>query len=58
VLFFFGDLYPGVLCIVRSAKVRYFHMFDSSTLLPQHAEVDLTLEEIVAKSVSCAEVRR
>ncbi len=58
VLFFFGDLYPGVLCIVRQVRVRYFHMFDSSSLLPQHAEVDLTLEEIVQKSVSYSEVRR
>ena len=58
VLFFFGDLYPGVTCIVRSVRVRYFHMFDSDTLLPQHAEVDLTLEEIVAKSVDYRKVRK
>ena len=58
VLFFFGDLYPGVTCIVRSVRVRYFHMFDSDTLLPQHAEADLTLEEIVAKSVDYRKVRK
>lgn len=58
VLFFFGDLYPGVLCIVRQARTRYFHMFDRDSLLPQRAEVELTLEEIVPKSVSYTEVRR
>lgn len=58
VLFFFGDLYPGVLCIVKSVRVRYFHMFDGSSLLPQHAEVDMTLEEIVEKSVDYRKVRK
>jgi hypothetical protein len=58
VLFFLGDLYPGVLCIVRQVRTRYFHMFDSENLLPQHAEVDMMLEEIVAKSVDYTEVRR
>jgi len=58
VLLFFGDLYPGTLCIVRLVRVRYFHMFDKDTLLPQHAEIDLTLEEIVAKSVSYTQVRK
>jgi hypothetical protein len=58
VLFFLGDLYPGVLCIVRQVRVRYFHMFDTDSLLPQHAEVELALEEIVAKSVSYSEVRK
>ena len=58
VLFFFGDLYTGVLCIVRQVRVRYFHMFDQANLLPQHAEVDITLEEIVDKSVSYIEVRK
>jgi len=58
VLFFFGDLYAGVPCIVRQVRVRYFHMFDQTNLLPQHAEVDITLEEIVSKSVSYSEVRR
>jgi len=57
-LFFFGELYPGVLCIIRQVKVRYFHMFEKDTLLPQHAEVDLILEEIVQKSVSFSEVRK
>lgn len=58
VLFFFGDLYPGVMCIVRLVRARYFHMFDADSLLPQHAEVDLTLEEIVPRSVNYTEVRR
>jgi hypothetical protein len=57
VLFFLGDLYPGVLCIVRQVRARYFHMFDLDNLLPQHAEVEMTLEEIVQKSVSYSEVR-
>ena len=58
VLFFFGDLYPGVMCVVRQVRARYFHMFDRDNLLPQHAEVDLTLEEIVVKSVDYTAVRR
>ncbi len=58
VLFFFGDLYPGTLCVVRQARTRYFHMFDKDNLLPQHAEVELTLEEIVQKSVDYTEVRK
>jgi len=58
VLFFFGDLYPGTLCVVRQVRARYFHMFDRDSLLPQRAEVELTLEEIVPKSVSYTEVRR
>jgi len=57
-LFFFGDLYPGVLCILRGARVRFFHMFDRDSLLPQRAEVELSLEEIVQKSVSYSEVRK
>jgi hypothetical protein len=58
VLFFFDDLYTGMPCIVRQVRVRYFHMFDQTNLLPQHAEVDITLEEIVNKSVDYSEVRR
>lgn len=58
VLFFFGDLYPGVQCIVRQVRVRYFHMFDSESLLPRHAEVDVTLEEIVSQSMDYTQVRR
>jgi hypothetical protein len=33
-------------------------MFDKDNLLPQHAEVELTLEEIVQKSVDYTEVRK
>lgn len=58
VLFFFGDLYPGIMCIVRQVRVRYFSMFDHDTLLPQCAEVDITLEEIVSKSVDYRKVRK
>ncbi|MHB9037087.1 MAG: hypothetical protein ACYC64_10485 [Armatimonadota bacterium] len=58
VLFFLGDLYPGTLCIVRQVRAHYFHMFDKDSLLPQHAEVEMTLEEVVPKSVSYSEVRR
>jgi len=47
----FGDLFPGLLCIVREVKARYFHLFDRDTLLPQHAEVELVLEEYVDESV-------
>ena len=58
VMLFFGELYPGVMCIVRSVRVRYFTLFDKDTLLPQHAEVDLGLEEIITKSVDYRSVRR
>lgn len=58
ILFFFGDLYPGTLCVVRQVRTRYFHMFDKDNLLPQHAEVELTFEEIVQKSVDYTELRR
>lgn len=58
VLLFFGELYPGVLCIVREVKARYFQLFDRDTLLPQRAEVDLVLEEFVDESVDFSQVRR
>jgi len=58
VLFIFGDLYPGVLCVVRQVKVRYFHLFDRDSLLPQRAEVEMVLEEYVGASVNVSEVRR
>ena len=58
VLLIFGDLYPGVECVVRKVKARYFHMFDRDNLLPQHAEVDLVLEEYVDESVNYTEVRQ
>lgn len=56
-LFLFGDLYPGMLCVVRQVKARYFHMFDRDSLRPQHAEVDVVLEEYVEESVGYREVR-
>lgn len=40
VLLFLGELYPGVLCIVRQVRARYFQLFDRDTLLPQCAEVE------------------
>ncbi len=57
VIFMFGDLYPGVLCVVRQVKARFFHMFDRDNLLPQHAEVDVMLEEYIDQSVDYSEVR-
>jgi len=46
VLFMFGDLYSGVLCL-----------FDRDNLFPQHVEVDMVLEEYIDESVDCSEVR-
>jgi len=57
VLFIFGDLFPGVVCIVPSVKARFFHLFDQSTLAPQRAEVDVTLEEYVEQSKGPNEAR-
>ncbi len=57
VILIFGDLYPGVTCIVRSVKARYFGLFDQTNLAPQRAEVDITLEEFVDQSVNGSEVR-
>jgi len=57
VLFIFGDLFPGVVCIVPSVKARFFHLFDQSTLAPQRAEVDVTLEEYVEQSKEPNEAR-
>jgi len=41
VIFIFGELYPEVVCIVRSVKARYFNLFETETLIPQQAEVDI-----------------
>ena len=57
VLFLFGELYPGVECVVRQVKARYFHLFDRDNLRPQHAEVDVVLEEYIDESVGYGEVR-
>ena len=57
VLCFFRDLYAGVPCIVRQLRVGYFHRFDQRNLVPEHAEAEITLEEIVSRSVSYSEVR-
>lgn len=56
VLFFFGTVYPGVPCIVTQVKVRYFGLFESS-LLPQRAEVEITLEEYREQSVNYKTIR-
>ncbi len=56
VIFIFGELYPGVVCIVRNVKARYFNLFDNS-LAPQQAEVDITLDEWVEKSINYNIVR-
>ena len=58
VLFFFGELYPGMTCVVREVRAHYAYLFDPDTLQPQRAEVEITLEEIVPQSVSYREVRR
>ena len=57
VIFIFGDLYPGVTCIVRQVKARFFGLFDPRRLAPQRAEVELVLEEYVEQSIHYAEVR-
>ncbi len=57
VIFILGELYPGVTCIVRNVKARYFNLFDQNSLAPQQAEVDVTLEEWVDKSVSYNQIR-
>jgi len=58
VLFFFGELYPGLACLVREVRAHYAYLFDPATLQPQRAEVEITLEELVSQSVNAAEVRR
>jgi hypothetical protein len=57
VILIFGDLYPGVTCIVRQVKARFFGLFDQINLAPQRAEVDISLEEYVDQSVNWSEVR-
>jgi len=57
VIFVFGDLFPGVLCVVRDVKARFHGLFEPETLLPQQADVDLALEEYVEESVSYSDVR-
>jgi hypothetical protein len=58
VLFFFGELYPGLACLVREVRAHYSYLFDPDTLQPRRADVELTLEELVERSVSYREVRR
>ncbi|OPZ83699.1 MAG: hypothetical protein BWY76_02162 [bacterium ADurb.Bin429] len=58
VLFFFGELYPGIACLVREVRAHYAYLFDPATLQPQRADVEITLEELVSQSVNAREVRR
>jgi hypothetical protein len=58
VILVFGDLYPGILCVVRSVNVKYFGLFDTENLLPQRAEIDIALEEIVESSVNWKDIRK
>jgi hypothetical protein len=57
VLFFFGELYPGIACLVREVRAHYSYLFDPETLQPRRADVEVTLEELVDRSVSYREVR-
>ncbi|CAM2066710.1 CIS-tube domain-containing protein [Sulfidibacter corallicola] len=57
VMLVYGQLYPGLVCIVKQVKARFFELFDRESLLPQRAEVDLTLEEYIERSVEVMEVR-
>jgi len=57
VIFVFGELFPGVLCVVRDVKARFYGLFEPETLLPQQADVDVALEEYVDESVPYSEVR-
>ncbi|MHB9131132.1 MAG: CIS tube protein [Armatimonadota bacterium] len=57
VLLFFGELYPGIECLVRDVTARYSYLFDQQTLLPQRADVELVLEEYVGHSISSTQVR-
>jgi len=57
VILVFGDLFPGVLCILRQAKARFHGLFEPDTLTPQQADVDVVLEEYVDESVPYSEVR-
>ncbi len=52
VLLVVGDLYSGIECVVKQVRVQYFGLFDPASLLPQRADVDLSLEEFVNESVS------
>jgi hypothetical protein len=58
VLLVVGDLYPGLECVVKQVKATYFGLFDPASLLPQQADVDLSLEEFVSASVSFGSIRK
>lgn len=58
VMLVYGNLYPGLVAVVKQVKARFFDLFDQESLLPQHAEVSLVLEEVVTQSVDFAEIRR
>ncbi len=57
VMLVYGDLYPGVVGILKQVKARYLGLFDRDSLLPQQAEVDIAFEEVVDRSIDFSEVR-
>ena len=57
VMLVYGDLYPDLIGVVRQVKARYFDLFDRDNLLPQRAEVDIAIEEVVERSVDFSEIR-
>jgi hypothetical protein len=58
VIFIFGELYPGIVCVVRNVKARYFNLFDQNSLAPQQAEVDVVLDEYVEQSINYNDIRQ
>ena len=56
VQFVFGDFYD-LPCIIRNVTTSFLH-FDSNTLLPEWADVDIQLEEQAPSSISVPEVRQ
>ncbi len=57
VIFIFGELYPEIVCIVRNVKARYFNLYDSESLTPQQAEVDVVLDEWTDESQNYQSIR-
>lgn len=58
VLLIMGDLYPGTTCVVRQVKTKFHGLFDTRTLSPQQADVEISLEEWVSPSRDMKEVRQ
>lgn len=57
VLFIFGLLYPGIVCVLRECKVKYHDAFSSPGNLPLFATVDLTFHESIKESVHYRQIR-